>query len=131
MASSDYFIVPQKSYTCQGSFAPLHAISFEEYGIQGVRLSHALLNELDGLKDADSIPRLTNTAQKVTIRINVSRYIIFSLAPSRFFSSFCIVVARPSSVVGCHACIQSLLRLSTNHKAKIGPISSEESQAMH
>jgi hypothetical protein len=67
-----YFqLVPQIPYGNTRPYDLMPAIMFEENGFAGVYLGHALRHEFDGLRDADSIPTLSMTARKVTLRVNV------------------------------------------------------------
>ena len=69
--STQFQEVPQVPYTVTRSFTSFPSIRFDLYGSLGVSLGRALRNELGDLQHPDYTPVLTNTAKKVTLRINV------------------------------------------------------------
>ncbi|KAI0696175.1 hypothetical protein BC835DRAFT_886736 [Cytidiella melzeri] len=67
--------VPQPLYRLSRPFSRFSPITFEENGCPGVRLGHALRNELHGLRYSEINPLLANTATKITLRINWPGYL--------------------------------------------------------
>ncbi|KAI0696174.1 hypothetical protein BC835DRAFT_1414432 [Cytidiella melzeri] len=66
--------VPQPLYRLSRPFSRFPPITFEENGCLGVRLGHALREELHGLRYSGTTPLLANTANKITLRINWPGY---------------------------------------------------------
>ena len=64
-------IVPQPVYRAPAQFSPLRPIKFSENGQHGMNLGNALKKNFAGLANRDVRPVISETAKKVTIRVNV------------------------------------------------------------
>lgn len=65
-------VVPQPVYKATAQFNALPTICFVEGNTLGVNLGNALRKQVTNLANKDSRPKISETAKKVTIRINVS-----------------------------------------------------------
>ena len=81
-ASLPTVLVPQEMYTTLRPFVAFPTITFRENGCSGVRLCNALQNDLQGLEDPNAKPTLTNTAQKIKLRINVRVSSMYNYKPA-------------------------------------------------
>lgn len=64
-------IVPQPVYRAPAQFSPLNPIKFAENRQHGMNLGNALKKNFAGLANRDVRPVISETAKKVTIRVNV------------------------------------------------------------
>lgn len=122
-------VVPQEMYSTFRPYTAFAAITFCENGSLGVRLGHAFHNELHGLEESQAIPVLTNTAQKVTIRINVSVFDL-SMSNASCISPIHMTVAGIFGVVGCHARLQPCFGIKANHETKACSRAGQENQSV-
>lgn len=67
-------IVPQPVYRAPAQFSPLHPIKFAENRQHGMNLGNALKKNFAGLANKDVRPVISETAKKVTIRVNVRTF---------------------------------------------------------
>ena len=65
------FLVPQSVYRAGSNFNQLPTIRFQDGGMPGITIGKAGRNETSQLAYAGLQPRMSDTAKKITLRINV------------------------------------------------------------
>ncbi|GJE92940.1 hypothetical protein PsYK624_090990 [Phanerochaete sordida] len=113
-------VVPQPVYTAPGQFAQLPTIRFTEGGRPGVRLSNALNKVFQNLAKSNEVPKLSEQAKKITIRINWPGYQPWSYVVHAFDHSYEV---RPITLAKLAHEVAKTVRLLKNDMATSGTVS--------
>lgn len=81
-------VVPQPVYTAPGQFTQLPTIRFSEGGRPGMSLANALNKVFQNMNQSNDVPRLSEQAKKITIRINWPGYQPWSYVVHAFDHSY-------------------------------------------